>query len=68
MNEHELYEKLIPRPTSRFLKVVCSKCRNEQIIFNKAATYVKCLVCGNELAQPKGGKAKVKAKVIHVFE
>lgn len=68
MREEEIYKKIIPRPTSRFLKVVCGKCKNEQIIFNKAATYVKCLVCGNELAQPTGGKAKIKAKVIHVFE
>jgi small subunit ribosomal protein S27e len=68
MDEASIYEKIIPRPTSRFLKVVCSKCKNEQIIFNKAATRVKCLVCGNELAEPTGGKAKIKAKVIQVFE
>ncbi len=68
MKEEEIYRKIIPKPTSRFLKVVCSKCKNEQIIFNKAAMLVKCLVCGNILAEPTGGKAKIKAKVIQVFD
>ena len=57
-----------PKPKSKFLKVICSKCKNEQIIFNKASTYVKCLVCNEELAEPRGGKAKIKAKVIKTFE
>jgi len=53
---------------SKFLKVICSKCKNEQIIFNKASTSVKCLVCGATLASSKGGKAKVRSKVIQVLE
>ncbi len=52
---------------SKFLKIVCSKCKNEQIIFNKLAMPVKCLVCGLQLAEPRGGKAKIKAKVIQTF-
>jgi len=52
---------------SRFLKVVCSKCKNEQIIFNKATSNVKCLVCGSELAESTGGKAKIKAKVLQTY-
>ncbi len=68
MDEAMIYQKLIPKPSSRFLKVVCSKCKNEQIIFNKASMKVKCLVCGNILAEPTGGKAKIKSKVIQVFE
>jgi len=51
-------------PSSSFLKVKCSKCKNEQTIFNKASTKVKCLVCSETLAEPKGGKAKVSAKII----
>jgi len=53
---------------SKFLKVTCSKCKNEQIIFNKAATEVKCLVCGAVLANSTGGKAKVRSKVLQVLE
>ena len=52
---------------SKFLKVTCSKCKNEQIIFNKASSKVKCLVCGSELSEPTGGKAKIKAKVVQVY-
>jgi len=58
----------IPETKSKFLKVICSKCNNEQIIFNKASSNVKCLVCGSELAETTGGKAKIKSKVIQVFE
>jgi small subunit ribosomal protein S27e len=52
---------------SKFLKVVCSKCNNEQIIFNKATSNVKCLVCGEELSKATGGKAKIKSKVLQVL-
>ena len=51
---------------SKFLKVRCT-CNNEQIIFNKASTVVRCLVCGKVLAEPTGGKAKIKAKIVQVL-
>jgi len=53
--------------SSRFIKVQCPKCKNEQIIFGNATTEVKCLICNELLAEPRGGKAKIKAKVIEVF-
>ena len=56
------------KPKSKFLKVTCSKCKNEQIIFNKAASKVKCLVCDATLAESHGSKAKIKAKVIQVMD
>ncbi|OPY37649.1 MAG: 30S ribosomal protein S27e [Methanoregula sp. PtaU1.Bin051] len=49
---------------SRFLKVKCPDCENEQTVFEKASTVVSCVVCGKELATPAGGKAKLKAEVI----
>ncbi len=49
---------------SEFIKVKCEKCKNEQIIFERPATVVKCLVCEEVLAEPTGGKAKIKAKVL----
>jgi len=42
---------------SKFLRVKCSKCKNEQVMFEKSASTVKCLVCGEVLARPTGGKA-----------
>ena len=58
--------ELVPKPKSKFLEVVCPKCKNEQIIFNKASRAVKCVVCGNILAENTGGKAEIKAKIIKV--
>ncbi|MBI5061325.1 MAG: 30S ribosomal protein S27e [Candidatus Aenigmarchaeota archaeon] len=52
---------------SKFLRVKCDKCKNEQIIFNKASTTVKCLVCGEILAVPTGGKAEIMTKIEQVF-
>lgn len=52
---------------SKFLKVTCSKCNNEQIVFNKPSSDVKCLVCGEELAKATGGKGKILSKVQQVL-
>jgi len=53
---------------SKFLLVKCQKCKNEQIIFNKPASDVKCLVCGEILAESTGGKAIIKAKILKELE
>jgi small subunit ribosomal protein S27e len=55
-------------PTSKFIKIRCPKCKNEQIMFGKASREVKCLVCGKVLAQPSGGKSKVKSRILEVLE
>jgi len=52
---------------SRFVKVVCPKCGNEQIIFGKASTKVQCLKCGRLLVESTGGKVRIKAKVLEVL-
>ena len=62
------WEKLIPRPRSSFVRVKCPKCGNEQIIFSSAVNKVNCNVCGTELAEPSGGKAKIKGEIVAVFE
>jgi small subunit ribosomal protein S27e len=58
---------LISTPKSKFVHVMCKKCKNKQVIFSKASTEVKCLVCGEVLAVPSGGDAIIKAKVLEVF-
>jgi len=55
-------------PTSKFIKVRCNKCKNEQIIFGKASTKITCLVCGAPLAEPTGGKTNIKARILEVLE
>ncbi len=59
--------ELIRMPNSRFLEVECPKCGQKQVVFNKAAMVVKCLNCGEILARPTGGKAKVAGKVVKVL-
>ena len=58
----------IKEPKSKFIKVRCPKCKNEQIIFGKSSSTVKCLVCGKVLAEPVGGKASIKSRILEVLE
>ena len=58
----------ITEPKSKFVKVRCPKCKNEQIIFENPATVVKCLVCKETIAEPTGGKAKINADILEVLE
>ncbi|MFP4403939.1 MAG: 30S ribosomal protein S27e [Nanoarchaeota archaeon] len=58
----------IKEPTSKYIKVRCPKCKNEQIIFGKSSSNIKCLVCSKVISEPNGGKAKIKARVLEVLE
>jgi small subunit ribosomal protein S27e len=51
----------------KFLKVVCSKCKSNQVIFGKASTKVRCLDCEAVLALPSGGNAKIRSRVEEVL-
>ena len=55
-------------PRSRFIKIRCTKCKNEQIIFGKNSTKVKCLVCDKLIADTSGGKGRIKARILEVLE
>jgi len=55
---------LAPMSKSKFLRAVCKKCKNEQIIFSKSAVEVKCLKCGEILVEPTGGEARIKGRVL----
>jgi len=58
----------IRETTSNFIKIRCPKCKNEQIIFGKATTLIHCLVCNKVLAEPTGGKTRVKSRILEVLE
>jgi small subunit ribosomal protein S27e len=49
---------------SKFLHVKCDKCKNEQVIFERPSSVVKCLVCGEVLAKPTGGKAHISSESV----
>ncbi len=50
-----------------FVKVKCPDCGNEQVIFLRASTPVKCQVCGATLATPTGGKAAIRGEIVEVY-
>jgi small subunit ribosomal protein S27e len=58
------WEKLIPRPRSSFLRVKCSECGNEQVVFSHATSIIHCNVCTATLAKPSGGKAIITGEII----
>jgi len=59
---------LIPQPKSRFIRIKCNTCGNEQTIFDHATFPVRCLVCGAVLVKPTGGKAQfINAEIVKVF-
>lgn len=51
---------------SGFLKVKC-ECGNEQVMFGKISTEVKCTKCDAVLGQPTGGKAAIKAEIVETL-
>jgi len=57
----------IPKPGSNFLKVKCTKCGNEQVVFDRAAVQVKCNICEDILLETQGGKAKIKGEVTQIL-
>ncbi|TAL47817.1 30S ribosomal protein S27e [archaeon] len=58
---------IVDMPESKFIRVVCKKCKNEQIIFNKATSIVKCNNCNADIATPTGGVADIKARKIRAL-
>lgn len=53
---------------SGFVKVRCPDCSNEQVLFWRSNTVVNCQVCGGTLAEPTGGKARLKGELVGVVE
>ncbi len=52
---------------SRFIRVKCNDCGNDQVIFSNASTTVKCLACEKVIAEPMGGKADIKTEIVEVL-
>lgn len=50
---------LIPMPKSRFYKVVCKNCGAENVVFSHATFPARCKVCGTQIVEQTGGKARV---------
>ena len=48
----------IPTPSSRFYKVECKECNEQQVVYSHATTRVFCNQCGSPIATSSGSKAQ----------
>ena len=53
---------LDPKPNSKFLKVNCKECEQENIVYSHATTAIMCKSCGNIITKPTGSKARIMGK------
>ena len=53
----------IPKPNSKFHKVICKECNEENIIFSHVAIVVTCRSCGNSIASPTGATSKIHGRI-----
>ena len=59
---------LIPQPSSKFHKVKCKECDEENIVYSHASSEVTCKSCGNIIAQPTGAVATIHGKISGTIE
>jgi small subunit ribosomal protein S27e len=57
-------KNLVEMPESKFVRVACKKCKNEQVIFSKCAMEVRCVNCDELVAESTGGECYVHAKIL----
>ena len=62
------WSELIPKHRSKFIRVKCPDCSNEQVVFDSASTIVKCSVCDGVLAEPTGGRVKIHGEIVDILE
>jgi len=55
---------LIPEPNSKFQKISCKECGEQQVVFSHISTPVTCNACGNIIAKPMGAHAKIFGNVL----
>ncbi|MFH1696368.1 MAG: 30S ribosomal protein S27e [Candidatus Diapherotrites archaeon] len=60
--------KTSPKIRTKFIRVKCPSCGNEQVIFSAASSDVKCLACNQGLAKSGPSKISLNAKVVKVYE
>ena len=54
---------LIPEPSSKFQKVKCKECDEENIIYSHATSGVTCKSCGNVIAESSGAVATIHGEI-----
>ena len=55
--------------SGNFIRVNCTDCGYETILFDRASASISCSICGATLAKPAGGKADLSGStVVDVLE
>ncbi len=57
-------KEIIPKPKSCFIKIKCPNCGTGRIVFDHTTILIRCKVCNEVLAEPTGGKALVRGKIV----
>jgi len=50
----------------KFIKIKCSDCGNEQIVFSRPSINIVCHVCGSTLVKPTGGRGEIRGELLEV--
>jgi small subunit ribosomal protein S27e len=58
---------LIPEPKSKFYRVKCPNCSNEQVVFSHSTFPSRCLSCATPLVETGGGQAKILGEIVRVL-
>ena len=61
---------LVKKPSSKFLKIKCSECQTEMIIFDHAKMEIECsnADCSEILVEPQSGKALINGEIVGSLE
>ncbi|MFH1258073.1 MAG: 30S ribosomal protein S27e [Candidatus Micrarchaeota archaeon] len=52
---------------ARFLKVQCECGGDSEIVYGDSKQHRKCKHCSRDLVTPRGGRAKVNARIVEVL-
>ncbi len=52
-----------PKPNSKFNKVNCNECGEQQVVYSHVTTEITCNSCGNVIARPTGSLARINGKI-----
>jgi len=53
----------IPKPNSKFNKIICNECGEQQVVYSHVTTAITCNSCGNVLAKSTGSLAKINGRI-----
>jgi small subunit ribosomal protein S27e len=55
------------KPSSKYLKIVCPRCKNSNLVYGKSTTKIKCTKCNLLLVKPTGGKTRIRAVIRRII-